>query len=58
MKKVYETPTAQRLDFDYAKVVTSSGSTQPDGGGNNGRWSNGEYDRILGLVCWWRYINH
>ena len=56
MKKVYETPTAQRLDFDYAKVVTASGSAQPDGGDD--LWGKGEYDRIWGLVCWWRYISH
>ena len=52
MKKTYETPTAEKLSFDYAEVVTTSGSDSQGGGGNGGRWGLPDYSIIWGYYCW------
>ena len=36
MKKEYKTPRAEKLDFDYKKVVLASGETHGDWGNGRG----------------------
>lgn len=51
MKKTYEAPTAEKLNFDYAKVVTTSGSDSGRGG-KGGGWPLPDYSIIWGYYCW------
>ena len=41
MKRDYNTPRAERLNFDYTKVVVASGNPDDPGDWGNGDWGNG-----------------
>ena len=48
MKKIYTTPSAEKLEFDYTNVILTSASAKKDGHGDNGHGHGCKGDAIPG----------